>query len=372
MNSLGALLLLLGMISMGVNRQKVFKESPYLLLFAIPLAVGAGAALFSESGGLMAVAGFLNRMKFFFLPFVLAAIVKDEKRLKWLWGAVLFSGIFASLVGLADPLQRNYGSFTGMHELGRNADMLMITLLGLFAFLGHGGARARIGKKWVACLVCVAALFFWGMMMSGIRGAWLGFFVGFGVYALFVNRRWLVVGVVLVAIACSMGPGGRVVNEIRSIGNTTSNASNLARFQLWRAGFDFSKNHLVFGSGRDTVREQFKEFYYAQPEAYQHRYKLSIDYPGHFHNSYMQFFVEGGLLFFVTLIACGALLLYRLFRALTLKKEWVDVAFAASIGFLVSQFFHSELYSYGGALLMLALFGGLSGSQWATKGSSLS
>ena len=207
--------------------------------------------------------------------------------------------------------------------------------------------------------------------MSGIRGAWLGFFTGFGVYALFVNRRWLVVGAVLVVIACNMGPGGQVVKEIQSIGNTTSNASNLARLQLWKAGFDFSKSHLLFGSGRDTVREQFKAFYYAQPEAYQHKYKWSIEFPGHFHNSYMQFFVEGGLLFFLTFVVCGALLLCRLFRALALKNQWVDVAAVASIGFLVAQCFHSELYSYGGALLMLALFGGLSVSQRVHRGSLL-
>lgn len=370
MNSLGALMLLVGFLSIGVNRDRVWKSHPFVILFLIPVGVGAVAAIFSEIGGISAVGAFLNRLKFFFLPLVLASVVKDEKRLWWLFGAVLVSGVVASFVGLAEPIQRVYGRFSGMHEIGRNADMLMIVLLGLMVCLGAGSIRKKCGWLRVVLLACVVGLFFWGMMMSGIRGAWVGFIVGVGLYSLCFNRKFLVVAVVLGVLACSMGPDGRVVEEIKSIGNTTSNRSNLTRLQLWKAGVDFSKNHLLFGSGSDRgkVREQFKAFYKSQPKAYQKTYHWSIRYPGHFHNSYIQLFVEGGLLFFVVFIACGTLLMVHLSRALsaipTEYKVYTQAAIVAASGFLSTQCFHSELYSYGGALLMLILSAGLLPLGW--------
>ncbi|BCS99322.1 hypothetical protein DSLASN_49540 [Desulfoluna limicola] len=373
MNSLGALMLLVGLVSIVVNRDKVLSKHPFVMLFLIPLGVGTVAAIFSEIGGLPAVGEFLNRLKFFFLPLVLASVVKDEKRLWWLCGAVFFSGVVASFIGLSEPFQRNYGHFTGMHEIGRNADMLMIALLGLLVCLGAGSFRKKLERWQVGVVACVAGLFFWGMMMSGIRGAWVGFAVGLGCYSVFFNRKFLIIIGVLVVVACSIGPTGRVIDEVKSIGDTTSNASNLARLQLWKTGVDFSKGHLLFGSGSDRgkVRAQFKEFYKAQPEVYQKKYHWSIQYPGHFHNSYIQLFVEGGLLFFGAFIACGTLLMIRLVRALSVIpiefKAYTQAAIVAASGFLATQFFHSELYSYGGALLMLFLSAGLLPLGWDEK-----
>ena len=368
MNSLGGLVLLLSLLSIVVNKQKIFRDNTWLVLIVVPVVVGGGAALFSESGGLLAVAGFLNRMKFVFLFFVLAAVVKDEERLWWLLGAVLLSGVSASLLGLAHPGQRVYGSFSGMHHIGRNADMLMISFLGIICFLGDSVFRRRIGTLGVGLLTCVATLFFWGIVMSAMRGTWLGFLVGIGVYSLLFNRKFLIVGGVLVVLALSMGPSGTVVKEFKSIGNTTSDSSNLARLQLWQAGLDFSKNHLLLGSGRDRITEQFTAFYYAQPEEYQRKYKRSIQFPGHFHNSYIQLFVEGGLLFFLVFVVCGTLLMYRLVRSLTAdsfgEKVYVQAAIVASSGFIFAQFFHSELYSYGSALLVLVFFAGLAATRW--------
>lgn len=363
MNSLGGLLLLMGIVSMGINRRRVVKENRYLLLFLIPIGFGSVTALFSVSGGLASVASFLNDMKFFFLPIVLAPIIRDEKRLAWLFGAVVVSGIVATFWGLADPGQRVLGLFHGRHVVGRNADMLMITLLGVVAFIGNGVFRRKIGRVGMGLLVCVAMLLFWGLVMSAIRGAWLGVVVGVGVYALLFNRRFLIVGGMLVVIACTIGPTGGVVNEFKSIGDTTSNASNLARLQLWRAGLEFSKKHMVLGSGREKIDEQFKAFYAAQPETFQKKYTWSNTFPGNFHNSYIQLFVECGVLFFTVFSVCGVLILYRLIRSLawvpSSSAVYVQAAIVCSSGFLVTQFFHGELVSYGGILLVLALFGGL-------------
>jgi len=376
MNSLGGLLLLLGLLSMVVNRYPVFKENRYLLLFALPIGFGAVTALFSVTGGLASVASFLNDMKFFFLPLVLAGSIRDEKRLGWLFGAILFSGVVATLCGLAEPGQRVFGHFSGRHAVGRNADMLMISFLCLVTFLGHDGFRRRIGREGVGVLGCVAGLFFWGLVMSAIRGAWLGVVVGIGIYSLLFNRKILIIGCVLVVIACSFGPAGVVINEFKSIGDTTSNPSNLARLQLWRAGLDFSKNHLLFGSGREKITEQFKAFYAEQPVAYQKKYPWSNTFPGNFHNSYIQLFVECGLLFFMVFSVCGALILYRLLRSLSSVSSdhavYVQAAIVGSSGFLVTQFFHGELVSYGGILLVLGLFGGLMVSQSTENGSVLS
>ena len=367
MNSLGGLLLLMGLASAGVNRQPLLKENKYLSFFLIPIGVGTVTALFSISGGLASVASFLNDMKFFFLPIVLASAIRDEKRFGWLLGAVLLSGVVAVSWGMADPGQRVFGLFHGRHAVGRTADMLMVTILGIVVYLGNGSFRRKIGAVWVAVLVCIGGLLFWGVIMTAIRGAWLGVILGLGVYALLFNRKCLIAGVVLVVIACSIGPAGKVITEFKSIGDTTSNHSNLARLQLWRAGLDFSKQHLFLGAGREKIDEQFKAFYASQSEAYQKKYSLSNTYPGNFHNSYIQLLAECGLLFFLVFSVCGVLIFYELIRGLAWvppeQAVYVQAAISGGVGFLASQFFHGELVSYGGILLVLVLFGGLSVSR---------
>ncbi len=271
-------------------------------------------------------------------------------------------------MGIYHPEQRIFGYFMGMHSIGRTADMLQIVSLGLIVFLGNGAFRRRIGPMAVGLLAVITALFFWGLVMGSMRGTWLGFFVGLGIYALFFNRKFLLVGGALVVLAVGMAPSGVVVNQLRSIADTTSDESNLARLQLWKSGLDFSKDHLIFGSGKEGVKAQFKRFYYDQPEAYRSKYNLSIQYPGDFHNSYIQLFVEGGLLFFLVFTGCGLLLMRRLvadaMRVSIINRVYLQAALVASVGFLVTQWFHSELYSYGGALLILILYGGLAAPIW--------
>ncbi|VFQ42598.1 o-antigen ligase-related [Desulfoluna butyratoxydans] len=363
MNSLGGLLLVMGLVSAGVNRQPLFKENNYLSFFLIPIGVGSVTALFSVSGGLASVASFLNDMKFFLLPVALAGVIRDEKRFGWLLGAVLLSGVVAVLWGMAEPGQRVFGLFHGRHAVGRTADMLMIPLLSIVVFLGNGYFRRKIGVVGIAVLICAGGLLFWGLIMTAIRGAWLGVILGLGVYALLFNRRCLIAGVVLVVIACSIGPAGKVITEFKSIGDTTSNHSNLARLQLWRAGLDFSKEHLFLGAGRENIDEQFSAFYASQPESYQKKYPWSNTFPGNFHNSYIQLLAECGVLFFSVFSVCGALMFYQLFRSLSWvppeQAVYVQAAISGGAGFLASQFFHGELVSYGGILLVLVLFGGL-------------
>lgn len=372
MNSLGGLLLLLGFVSIGVNRQHVFKTYPFLMLFLIPVIFGCGATLFSEIGGVKALFSLLNRLKWFVLPVILASFLKDEKRVGWIFGAVLLSGTVATLFGVSQPEQRVFGLFSGMHQIGRNADMLMICLLGIAAFLGNPVFRRSAGRVWVGIMACVAVLFFWALVMGSIRGAWLGLLVGLGVYSLLFNRTFLFVGAILIVIAVGVGPSGVVLNEFKSIGNRDSDVSNLARLELWQTGLSFSRDHMLFGSGCFRIKDQFREYYQKQPEEYHSKNFWSGQYPGDFHNSYIQLFVEGGLLFFLVFIGCGAVMLYRLLQGLGKvsreKKVYVQAAVAVSTGFLLAQFFHGELYSYGSVLFILVLFVGMAAPYWIADG----
>jgi O-antigen ligase len=195
--------------------------------------------------------------------------------------------------------------------------------------------------------------------------------VSFYIFLLFLFRRKALIPTflafsLLVVGAFSSGDVRGKLNQVslqlKSIVETDDNGSNSARLHLWKTGWDFSKQNVVFGTGAKASKELFVEFFYEQPVGYQEKYYLSINYPGEFHNSYMQVYVETGAIFFFLYLFSFMFPLFVMFKKVNKvqvdDKKYLVAALVVSTSFLTVQVFHGELYSYGSAVFYLVLFSG--------------
>ncbi len=364
LNISGGLVLLCALIYVMLYGRNVLKDVCGLKYLIVPACIGAVVALFSNDGGPVASLEFLNRMKFLFVPFFLGVFVRSRKQLYVVVTCLVISGLLATLYGFWNSYQLQFGQFHGYYKLDRSASLILTMCLALMAILLEGW-RDMSGKwRWV--LLGLAVLFHWQLVMCSIRGAWLGYVVGVVLILLAIRSRMVVsfFAVVVVGLALVGAGNNPIKNEVVSIFDLKTNASNNARLHLWRGGLDFSKEQLLFGAGVKGVKKQYAEFFSKQSDAYKKTYHYADKYHADFHNNYIQILVESGLLTLAALLGGFGGLLWLLYKKIAtvsgLERGVVLAAFSVTGGFLVKQFFHMQLTSYGSVAFYLVLFAGMS------------
>ena len=372
-NVLGALAIFLSIGFILLYDRKVFRSNPYLLLFVVPFGIGFLLAFLSNTGAMGALE-FLTRFKFMLLILPLAVFVKEKRDLHLLLGAFTLSAIVAVVYGIYSG--QGYASFRGFHIIGRTADMMTVAFLATLAYSTH--SRYPLAEKptiFKCLLLPISGLFAWALLMSEMRGSWLGAAIGcilLLVVLLFLHRKALIFIVAMVIMISSVvyftNIGGvknnisRINHQVESMVDTEDNHSNNARLHLWRTGWDFSKQQFMFGTGAKKSLDDFMEFFMQQPEDYQKKYSLAPQYADDYHNSYLQIHIETGFIFILVFISS---ILYTLFILMkNVKKvkfndqKYLLAAVVASVAFMITQVFHSDLYHYGSTAFYLVLFSG--------------
>ncbi|MCW8996847.1 MAG: O-antigen ligase family protein [Psychromonas sp.] len=387
MNAIGGLSLLASFVYIWRYDKKILQNNPYLLLFVVPYLIGFLLGFLSHAGMVGAFA-FLDRFKFMLLVLPFAAFVDNRKKLHILLAMFFISAAVAICYGIYT--KQPYGHFQGFYKIGRTADMMVVACLAALVYLVQSRFVMSIKTIGFKLLMALATAFFaWAVMMSEMRGSWLGLgigLIGFICLLLLFNRKAFVFNImVIICITISVIYWGnirkninRIDSQFESIVATQNNNSNEARLHLWKTGWDFSKEYFLFGSGAKQSKEMFVEFFNAQPDDYQKRYHFAIHYPGEYHNSYLQIYVETGVIFFFVYMLSVTYLLFIIFRNIRKvqfkDQKYLTAAVITSVAFMAIQFFHSELYSYGSAVFYLVLFSGCyvlnqnNQSAWCIKG----
>lgn len=389
MNLLGALSLLLSLVYISLYDRKIVQSDPYLLLFIVPYFIGFLFGFLSTSGIVGALA-FLGRFKFMLLVLPLAAFVNERKDLNLLLATFFMSAIIAVSYGIYT--EQPYGEFQGILKIGRTADMMVVACLSLLVYLIHSRFRLNIKSILFKCLMAfVVALFSWAIMMSEMRGAWLGFSIGcisFFCVLLCIHRKALVLNLAMLAVIFTVfywgNIGGvksnisRIHYQLASIVNTDNNYSNSARLHLWTTGWDFSKEQFIFGTGAKQSKAMFIAFFTAQPDEYQQKYQWAMRYPDESHNSYLQIHIETGFVFLFIYVLSISYILWVLLKNIRKippdDQKYLLATIIASVAFMSTQVFHSDLYHYGSTAFYLILFSGCyvqnqySSSSWFQKG----
>jgi O-antigen ligase len=317
------------------------------------------ASFFSASGGLWEVGEFINFFKFFFLPLALMIFVRSQKSTEWLLGAALLSSVTVIIYGFSHAEQRVFEGFHGYFPFVRTSYMLVIVVLACIVFLDDKYFRQRQPKLSILLAVLIPLLVF-AISMASIRGAWLGFVLGIFGYTLFFSRKMTVPITIGFLGFLVLSDSNAMMEQVKSIVDFENNISNNSRLHLWKAGLDFSKTNFWFGVGEQGLEQRFSEFFTAQSSAYQKSYQLALNYPDNFHNSYLQILIQWGALTSAALVLSFSTLIYKFIKALRFvapeKAVYIRAFLVVTAGFLVSQFFHGDLYSYGATVYFLLMF----------------
>ena len=380
---------------------------PYLKWFLFPVGAGLFLGFFSTAGPLNSLQ-YLNHFKFMLLPLPLAAFITrpsqiNQALLTIAVSAIISIGYGVLALAVSAMISFGHGVLTmegnlfgvalGFQKLGRCADSLMVMNLVLFTFIFLKKKDRPGFPLYVRRILPVLLIFFmWVMVMTGIRGAWIGFIVGMIIFLFFFQRRLIPVLLLVTLVSIPIfnhfnqnvylkvktdfysitrvfteTPKKKkqrpheLVNQTDSI-SSSPYGSNSTRRHIFKSGVDFAKEHFFFGTGVNNTKTLFLEFFSDKPQAYQKQFYRAKNHPKDFHNSYLQLIIETGIfttiLFLFSLGALMTKLMQTLGHCKAPEKPYILASLVGCLGFSVAQFVHTELFSYGGKIFFFTLFMG--------------
>ncbi len=324
------------------------------------------------------------------------------RRLRWLLGALLVTGLFQAGVGvfqfglrgdgpdhfaiLDGRFYRAYGTFEQPNPYAGYLGLMLPLALGMF---WEWGGKRIWGSRWVneervnegprllvSHLIIYsipAAAMLLALAMSWSRGAWLGF--GAAVLAMTValprRARW---GLLLVALLVAGGLGlyatgllpssvtARLTGfaqyvrfeDVRGVGINDANYAVIERLGHWQAALEMFRHNLWTGVGFGCYEPAYRDF-------------ALINWPialGHAHNYYLNIAAETGLIGLVAyLFLWGAVFWYTwratrraegLLRgvAIGLLGAWTHL----SVHHLLDNLYVNNVHLHVGVLLGLLAF----------------
>jgi len=340
----------------------------YMIALLLPLAIGLCLSLFSLVGPLKGFTGFLERYRFFLIIFPFTLFVRSEKHVNILFACLNLSAFASMVYGMSQlDFTDIWAQTIGYYAILRQANLLMaivlINLVGLICYRMENRTWNIVSKV----LVSANTL----LMMSAVvlmlrRSSYLGFTAGIFAFLL-VKRKWKILSLIVIALCVSLYFSHSVVTQrVKSIMDFKGDDSNRERIELFRTGFAYLIDEgLIFhGTGGKMSEEPYTEYFYSHGPEYQkeNRDIVRKNFFGNFHNSFLQMAVEYGLFFLVCYLISIFYVLFWLYRSLPNltrnQKVYPTAALVTTVGYFVSQFFHTNLYSYGALPFLLAFSAG--------------
>lgn len=220
--------------------------------------------------------------------FVIALCIRDKK--------TLFTMLAVFFVDFGiDNLVAFYQHVSGMTDRGWGFGSSVLTISGLMVMLvpifcvilldSAFPSYVKASALWA--LGCVG----FGMYGNQSRGSWLFNMIMVPIVSLpYILKRFGCVVAVLATlggIVWGFSTQPQYVARFESITNTTTDGSNLGRFDVWTSSINMFKDHPVTGVGIGQWRTIYEAFY-RLPTENQHLY--------HAHNNFIQLLGEVGLL----------------------------------------------------------------------------
>ena len=220
--------------------------------------------------------------------FVIALCIRDKK--------TLFTMLAVFFVDFGiDNLVAFYQHVSGMTDRGWGFGSSVLTISGLMVMLVPIFCVILLDSAFPSYVKASALWAFgcvgFGMYGNQSRGSWLFNMIMVPIVSLpYILKRFGCVVAVLAAlggIVWGFSTQPQYVARFESITNTTTDGSNLGRFDVWTSSINMFKDHPVTGVGIGQWRTIY-EASYRLPTENQHLY--------HAHNNFIQLLGEVGLL----------------------------------------------------------------------------
>jgi O-antigen ligase len=220
--------------------------------------------------------------------FIIALCIRNKK--------TLFTMLAVFFVDFGiDNLVAFYQHFSGMTARGWGFGSSVLTISGLMVMLVPIFCVILLDKEFpnyvkVAALWALGCVGF-GMYGNQSRGSWLFNMIMVPIVSLpYVMKRFIHVVAVLAALGgviWGFSTQPQYVARFESITNTTTDGSNLGRFEVWTSSINMFKDYPAIGVGIGQWRTKYEESY-RLPSENQHLY--------HAHNNFIQLLSEVGIL----------------------------------------------------------------------------
>lgn len=220
--------------------------------------------------------------------FIIALCIRNKK--------TLFTMLAVFFVDFGiDNLVAFYQHFSGMTDRGWGFGSSVLTISGLMVMLVPIFCVILLDKAFPTyvkasalwALGCVG----FGMYGNQSRGSWLFNMIMVPIVSLpYVMKRFIHVVAVLAVLGgviWGFSTQPQYVARFESITNTTTDGSNLGRFEVWTSAINMFKDYPAIGVGIGQWRTKYEESY-RLPSENQHLY--------HAHNNFIQLLTEVGIL----------------------------------------------------------------------------
>ena len=220
--------------------------------------------------------------------FIIALCIRNKK--------TLFTMLAVFFVDFGiDNLVAFHQHFSGMTDRGWGFGSSVLTISGLMVMLVPIFCVILLDKEFpnyvkAAALWALGCVGF-GMYGNQSRGSWLFNMIMVPIVSLpYVMKRFIHVVAVLAALGgviWGFSTQPQYVARFESITNTTTDGSNLGRFEVWTSAINMFKDYPAIGVGIGQWRTKYEESY-RLPSENQHLY--------HAHNNFIQLLSEVGIL----------------------------------------------------------------------------
>ena len=220
--------------------------------------------------------------------FIIALCIRNKK--------TLFTMLAVFFVDFGiDNLVAFYQHFSGMTDRGWGFGSSVLTISGLMVMLVPIFCVILLDKEFpnyvkAAALWALGCVGF-GMYGNQSRGSWLFNMIMVPIVSLpYIMKRFIHVVAVLAVLGgviWGFSTQPQYVARFESITNTTTDGSNLGRFEVWTSSINMFKDYPAIGVGIGQWRTKYEESY-RLPSENQHLY--------HAHNNFIQLLSEVGIL----------------------------------------------------------------------------
>lgn len=264
---------------------------PFLLVAAVSIAWSPDRA-----GALRAFFALLTYLSFFAIPFLVCIAWRHSARLL---KATIYSSIVPTAVGLLELVffRRPDGRVLSTFLHPNGFAFYLMVVLGVIYFLLSSSA-VRFTPLVRRLMVPYSGVLVGLIIMTQTRAAWVGTFVILATYALFINRRYLIVFPLLPLLIFIPAVGDRLADLERGTAYTGAMASKADainsfawRQLMWESALADVADTAVFGKGLASFVANSRIFF-PLPESTSQTYYRGEGFPAH--NVYVQVFYETG------------------------------------------------------------------------------
>lgn len=332
-------------LKVAINKNfklKYFKTNAWVLMFALVIGICAVTSISLEESRNIA----LLMIAFVLSYFVVINTIENEKQFKFILYIFSIAAVITAFYGLyqymfgdlysqawldkemfEDIKMRVYSTFENPNVYGEYLILAIPIIAGLL------WTEKGIFKKlfWLGSLgVTMLAL-----ALTFSRGCWLGIILAIGLLAIMIDRRFILLGIVVLLFLPFVLPES-IINRFLSIGNM-GDSSTSYRVYIWMGTLAMLADYWFSGIGLGIT--SFNTIY----PIYSYN---NISAP-HSHNLYLQLVVEFGIVGLIVFLE----MLYNFYKetiiSICKKKNILTSSLIAGVsGFMLQSMFDHTWYNY--------------------------